>query len=494
MNPKYDFSLMFGSDSGEDEVPRILDSYFVDLPEFSRFYDRRFPLSIVRGRKGMGKSALLSRLRYQLTNDADPERRKDIVLKVTANELLGLGDFRSGNQAFLEHHWKQVICKRICLEIGKSIGLALTDDSMTLVEAAELEGYKGQNLVSALTQRVGGFLQGLLSLGGGGEGKAGSVGGGILKSTVTNPVESLRRYQEDDRRMVWVLIDDIDAKYVDDDENQQRVGAFFSALRSLAFNVENLRLRASVRTDVWYNLRKMEDQDKQRQYIIDIRWKEPTLRAILAKKILSYLQRESPSPLFHSWTVEKNFHDIMNEVFARRVRWGGAMEEPFVPIKVLAGGRPRWMGQLCRLAGGSVLDSVITMEELHAAMPTFGLEKMHDLQKEHVHQFSDLGKLVDAFQGGEREYNRHQLLKRIQSAYVDKVASTVPPVNGYPFLSVDQLGRLLFQIEFLSAREGARQRFLLYEEGPDLFDCEHSRQNKLAWTVSPSFRQYLRIR
>jgi hypothetical protein len=170
------------------------------------------------------------------------------------------------------------------------------------------------------------------------------------------------------------------------------------------------------------------------------------------------------------------------------------MEEPFVPIKVLAGGRPRWMGQLCRLAGGSVQESVITMEELHAAMPTFGLEKMHDLQKEHVHQFSDLGKLVDAFQGGEREYNRHQLLKRIQSAYVDKVAGTVPPVNGYPFLGVDQLGRLLFQIEFLSAREGARQRFLLYEEGPDLFDCEQSKQNKLAWTVSPSFRQYLRIR
>jgi len=50
MKPKYDFSLMFGSDSGGDEVPRILDSYFVDLSEFSRFYDARFPLGIVRGR------------------------------------------------------------------------------------------------------------------------------------------------------------------------------------------------------------------------------------------------------------------------------------------------------------------------------------------------------------------------------------------------------------------------------------------------------------
>ena len=227
MSHSYDFFRMFGKDAGEDEDPEILDSYFVDLPEFRKFHDAKGELCIVRGRKGMGKSALLSHLRYRLAKD--PERSGDVIVKTTANELLGLGDFRSGNHAFMEHYWKQVICKRICLEIGKGIGVALTDDAMTLVEAAELEGYKGQNLVSALTQRVGGLLQGVLGIAAGGEGK--DAAGRILKANVTNPLETLRRYQSDEGRLVWVFIDDVDAKYVDDDETQQRVGAFFTAIR-----------------------------------------------------------------------------------------------------------------------------------------------------------------------------------------------------------------------------------------------------------------------
>lgn len=184
----------------------------------------------------------------------------------------------------------------------------------------------------------------------------------------------------------------------------------------------------------------------------------------------------------------------MNEVFDRRMRWGSATEEPFVPIKILAGGRPRWMGQLCRLAGELSRTKVITMDSLYEAMPAFGQGKISDLQKEHVHQFADISKLVDGFRGGEREYNRHQLLTRIQSSYVDNVGGAVPAVNGYVFRRVDQLGLFLFQVEFLSAREGGKQRFLLYEDDPELFDCEQSKQNKIAWAVSPSFRQYLRIR
>src|SRR5262245_89273 len=158
--PYIDFAEMFGNDSGEDEVPQILDSYFVDLSEFKKFYDTTQPLSIVRARKGMGKSALLSRLHYRLTASGAGE--ENIVIKVTGNELLGLGDFQHKTHSYLENHWKQVICKRICLEIGHRIQFALTDDAMTMVETAEIEGFKGQNLVSALTQRLGGLIQGLV--------------------------------------------------------------------------------------------------------------------------------------------------------------------------------------------------------------------------------------------------------------------------------------------------------------------------------------------
>ena len=51
------------------------------------------------------------------------------------------------------------------------------------------------------------------------------------KRGVQNPEQALKNFQCKGERTVWVLIDDIDAKYIDDDDNQQRIGAFFSALR-----------------------------------------------------------------------------------------------------------------------------------------------------------------------------------------------------------------------------------------------------------------------
>jgi len=276
-----DYDEMFGNDSGENERDQALREYFVDLPEFKKFFNDKNELGIVRARKGMGKSAMLKVLSLRRKEQV-PD---DLVIFTTGNELIGMGDFTGKSQAYLENHWKQVICKRICVEIGRNINVAFTDLEMSMVEAAELEGFKNLNLLSALTERAGGMLQKMLAAAGGA-----NVLEAAKKRGVVNPEQALKNFQSKGERNVWILIDDIDAKYVDDDDNQQRVGAFFSALRSLAFNVSGLRLRASVRTDVWRNLRKMEDQDKIRQYLIDISWRDDALRSIFARKILTYLK------------------------------------------------------------------------------------------------------------------------------------------------------------------------------------------------------------
>ena len=487
MNPHFadiDYDQLFGSDSGEDEDPNALRSYFVDLPEFKKFYDEKNPLTIVRGRKGMGKSALLKRLAIKLT---DANATKDIVIETTGNELMGMGNFDGANHAFLENHWKQVICKRICVEIGKRINFAITDNTMSMVEAAEIEGFKGLNVVSSLTDRIGGFIQKLIP-GGAGEAEGGP---GILKKGVANPLQAVQQFQNQKDRVVWLLIDDIDAKYIDDDANQQRVGAFFSAIRSLAFSVKDLRIRASVRTDVWRNLRRMEDQDKIRQYVIDIFWKDQTLRSIFAKRILSYLQREAFGPA-EKWDTIVHYDEIVEQVFIGRMPWDNKQVEPFVPIKILAGNRPRWMGQLCKLAGGHAGSSRIGITHVTTAMKEFGQEKISDIQKEHLHQFEDLPKVMDIFRSGKREYNRYQLISLIGTGYVDKV-STPPFVNGYPFKSSDQIANFLFQIDFLSAHHLGKSDFVPYHDDPDLFASNENQQNKLMWTVNASYRNYLRI-
>ncbi len=482
------YEQLFGSDSGEDEKPDALRSYFVDLPEFKKFYDPENPLVIVRGRKGMGKSALLKRLGIRLS---DANGTKDIVIEATGNELMGMGDFGGTDHAYLENHWKQVICKRICVEIGKRINFALTDNTMSMVEAAEIEGFKGSNVVSALTERVGGILQRLIP-GGDSEATASGDTGSILKKGVTNPVHSVRNFQETKDRTVWLLIDDIDAKYVDDEANQHRVGAFFSAIRSLAYSVKGLRIRTSVRTDVWKNLRHMEDQDKIRQYVIDINWKDQTLRSIFAKRILSYLQRENFPPAL-TWDPIINYDDIVGQVFDGKLPWDNKRVEPFIPIKILAGNRPRWMGQLCKLAGSHAAPSRIGIQDVNHAMKEFGQEKISDIVKEHIHQFSDLSKVVDVFRSGKREYNRYQLITLLQKGYAEKLLGAVPPVNGYPYQEADQIAEFLFQIDFVSSHHPGKSDFISYQDDPEAFRSNENQQNKLMWTVNASYRNFLRI-
>ncbi|WP_183714270.1 P-loop ATPase, Sll1717 family [Paraburkholderia tropica] len=479
-------SSIFGNDSGEDENPDVLSSYFVELPQFARFNSAEHPLGIVRARKGMGKSALLSRLHHSIQKNP-----QDIVIKVTGNELLGMGDFAGKGSAYIENSWKKVICQRICIEIGSKIGFAASDLKMSLVESAEIEGFKDKNIVSALTDRVGSIIK--LAIGKGGD-AAMDLGGVTSKKTITNPQESLRRYQEQKQcGRVWFLVDDVDAKYKNNEHFQELVGSFFTAIRSLAFSVNGLCIRASVRTDVWYNLRTMEDQDKLRQYVIDISWNDTALKKILSRKILAFFMRTTNDPIIARYDEKKNYNDIMDLVFEKTFPWNGGRVEPFIPIKTLSGARPRWMGQLCKLACDHA-GRLISIDNVKDAMDSFGTEKVADLEKEHAHQFSDVKKLINAFRGGEREYNLYSLIKRIEDYYVGRVGD-VPDIDGYPFKDTQRLGELLFKIEFISGRRrDERNGFKLYQDEPDLFELKENSDNLILWAINPSYRKYLQIR
>lgn len=369
-----DYEAIFGNDSGEDEDPKILAGYFVEQPSFQRAYNTTRKLELVKARKGMGKSALLSHLKYKLVSDSKPLDAKSIVVKVTGNELMGLADFSGKDTSFLENRWKQVICKRISMELATQFGFASSDDKIVLVEAAEIEGYKGRNLVTCLTNRLGGLI----------ENTSKALSNGALAVSAKNPTDPkvlgyeqiLRRIQESADKNVWLLVDDIDAKFVDTPEMQARIGSFFSAIRALAFSVEGLRVRASVRTDVWTNLREMEDEDKLRQYVTDIKWSDAQLKSIFAKRILSYLQRNG-DPKFSNWSETDDYQKIIDQVFSGDFRYGTERRaDPLVVAMMLAGKRPRWMGQLCKQAGSAAGSGMIEQRDFNAVMGSFGQEKM----------------------------------------------------------------------------------------------------------------------
>lgn len=486
-----DYDGVFGNDSGEDEDRRVLADYFVATPSFSKFFSPQRPLEIVSGRKGMGKSALLSYLHYCLCESEAPIDEGALVVKVTGNELVGLADFSGADQARLENRWKQVICKRISLEIGSRIGFAASVDSMQLVEAAELEGFKGKNLVSSLALRFGSLL---------GPAATAATGGVIdVKAPAVPPTGTpdylamLRRYLEDKPRNVWVLIDDVDAKFLNTEEQHQRVGAFLSAIRSLAFNVEGLRIRASIRVDVLTNLRYLEDADKLRQYIRQISWSDEALRRIFTKKILSYFKRTEPHK-YDEWSDgPENYRHIVALVFGRNfVMYKQGDADPFNIIMSLAGKRPRWIGQLCKLAGAAAGSALIDHRHFDAVMEDFGREKISDLCKEHAHQFPDITKLTEAFRHSARELSRHKLLTLLEQRYVQKVGvDKIPQVNGYGYKEPAQLAEFLFKVDFLAGKRG--ERWIAHFQEPTLFESHENDQNRIQWCVNLSYRGYLGI-
>lgn len=473
---------LFGNDAGEDEVQEVLDSYFIDIEEFDEFYNENAPLCVVSARKGMGKSALLSRLEFKLRNSKSYEN--PIIVRSTGNALLGLGDFQGKDHAYLENYWKQIICKKINIEIGKLIGFALADNEISMVEAAELEGIKSRNLVGALISRIKGKIPGLnLEL---------------KKDIPDNWEQLLKSYQDTHTKsVIWVLIDDIDAKYLDTEEYQVRVGSFFSAIRGLVFDVKNLNIRATVRTDVWHNLRYLEDLDKWEQYLIEINWTKNRMKEMLAKRISSYICRKHPTVEQATWDYSKKHDELFELVFLPTIPWGKGAKPPFEPVNTLSNRRPRWMGQLCRMAAKQAHKSncKIGINQIKEILSDFGKNRKNDLLKEHHHQFSDLDKLIDSLRAGQREYHYTQLSDVLCKKYVFKVgAGNIPLIDGANYSSPKQLGAFLYKIGLISKSHGDGSTFTHYSDDPDLYDTNINYANHIIWAVHPSYRSYLNIR
>jgi hypothetical protein len=476
---------LFGNDAGEDEKIEILNSYYVERDDLNDFFDKKVKLNVVSARKGMGKSSLLARLNYKLKNETGYD--EPIVVKVTGNTLLGLGDFKDKDQAYLENYWKQIICKKIIIEIGSSIGVALSSDAMSMVEIAELEGMKSRNLVGGLIARV--------------KGKLPFLEVETRNSFPENLERLLENYQaKNENSTIWLLVDDIDAKYLDTIEYQTRIGSFFSAIRALAVDAINLNIRATVRTDVWANLNHLEDLDKWEQYIVEIVWTKKMLRDMLANRILSYIQRNHPESVESRYKVARDYNKIFATAFAVPIRWGDAADATiFDAIYSFSNKRPRWMGQLCRMAAEQTKkhsnnNKRITIDHIKEILNQYGKLRKNDLIKEHLHQFLELDQFIDAFRANSKQYKYSEILTMFTDNFVNqRSAANIAVIDGKKYVSEECLGAFAYKIGLISHVDNDGRVYTHFSDNPDLFRSIKNRRNEIAWSVHIAFREYLNI-
>ena len=488
-----DDKTLFGNDAGEDEDESVLMSYFVDQPAFADFLDPRQRLWIANGRKGTGKSALLVRFAH-LMRTQRPAERRPIVLSAVPSQLVALKEPpHTEHHALLENYWKQVICGAINMELARDIGFAWTDNQMALVESAEIAGFAGRNLVGALLSRLVGKI---------------NIGGVLDIAPTPRPAADHQRLlqrldrEEGLRRPVWFLLDDIDAKFQNTPWQQAFISSFFSACRSLVNETSGIGIRASVRTDVWASLTSAEDMDKVEQYRTEIVWSATQQRALLANRILAYIRRVDPdSEIARSWNSRDDADALVECAFVARMKWGQATAPAEHVLRVLAGGRPRWIAQLCRMAGVNAAREQkerIAMHHVNQAMGEFGRRRLADLYKEHQHQFADMRRLIESFSGGPRRYSTEELRRRIEEHY-EKRTESIPPVDGAPYRDSLQIARFLYKCGFVNGNNAGKAslavpEFVGYDARPDLLEVDTNLDDGMSWELQPAYRNILNIR
>lgn len=302
--------LDFGNEAADDVDPEELAHYFVEQAAFSKFLDSRHKLLVATARKGVGKSALLQWVAHKIgTTDQNA-----LVIRCRGADLVR-SKFNLSSQLVTPNDyirdWMVRLCALVNRQLALTLNLALSDDQITLIETAELEGYKARNLVGCLLDR----LQSLFDR------------GRITKLGVKDELEVLRRVKN---RRVWIVIDDLDATYQNTPAEQISLATFFSACRYLTQDLRDVFFRVTMRTDVWALLRRYDEAlDKVDQYVSEILWYQKDFLDLLALRIKSGLGSVALPKSSGRATSEEAKERLLETVFVPKMQWGDKMVETY---------------------------------------------------------------------------------------------------------------------------------------------------------------------
>jgi len=472
-------SDLFGNEAGEDEDIEKLESYFVYKPDFNDFQSDSKKLQFVRAKKGMGKSALL----VQTMSIKNQESSGNLYLYVKGADLIAMQDVKDDSPNDMIYGWQQRICSRINYELGARLRFAFSDEKITLIESAEVSGFRGRNLIGSLIDRM--------------RVKGGGIELGRQHLVQKDSESLLKRVASNEDSTVWLFVDDIDATFVNTEHERIKVSTFFSACRNLVNSVKGLHIRASVRSDVWSILAQYDEAlDKCEQYMLDIRWSTLETGTILQNKILSYFQREYPNDQsYKSLTDRKQIYAL---VFKEPFPWGKRYMEAFRPIHILCAGRPRWAAQLCKLGGKAAQEygnDYITLKHIVSKLKLYGQSRLDDLYREHRHQCPAIEKIIETFAGGKSGFSTQELLQHITEKIIKK--SGMPVIDGGLAAGGSlSIAHFLFRMGFICARDENAQEslgFVKFEDRPNLLSSIANLDDGLPWEIHPSYRAVLRI-
>jgi len=476
---------LFGNDAAEDEQEEVFSSYALERPEVAEFLDTKQKLCIARAYKGEGKTALLrltgTKIRH-LDSDA-------LVVASTATALapsLHIDDFSTWVR-----NWKESILGRLASEIGSRIGHAWTDDAMSLVEEAERTGFRERSIVKAILRRLPIKVD---------VGPASISVGSVGEPGPSAPAAAVQRWSKNSAP-IWLFFDDVDQNFQNTPAQRAKVASFFIACRELINAIPELRIRAAIRPNVWTTIKmEFEALSHVEQYVYDLRWDESSIRQLLAKRIEGALMRSGSWDGFtrtnpvNSWQRERK---LIKAVLDDPMSWGKSVRPPHVLLYTLSKHRPRWVIELCKLAGRSAVEaerSRIARDDIFEHLETFGRRRIEDTVSEFRAQCPEVQELIAAFNREGEQFSTAELTTLIKRKILNHVN---PQIVGVVAPRPIDVAAFLFQVGFIFGREelpNDEYRHISYSERPHLLSARTSLDEGLSWEIHPVFRQALELR
>lgn len=471
--------LNFGNETADDTNIEELLPYFVEQPQFNNFITPSSRLCISTAKKGVGKSALIQWAAYAIKKN-EPDA---IVIKCRGADLSGIrtnlqDQLRTPNDHI--RNWMIKLCALANRHLAAQLHLALTDDQITLVEAAELDGFKSKNLVGCLVDRLSGLL----------------TKGGVQKPPAADEVALFHRAGPVN---LWFLIDDLDATFQNTDRENLELGTFFSACRYLVQDNKDVHIRATMRSDVWTLLRRFDESlDKVEQYVSEISWPVDEFRKLLFLRIKTQAEHLGVNLDIPASCPDEVLHaKYLDEVFVPTMKWGDKDQLTYRVIYTLAYERPRWAIQLCKLAQACALDdnkTKIEKVDIDEVWAEYGTKRIKDLVAEHKHQCPAIEELLNAFRGCERLLTRDELFTWITNRVLTHLR---PTIEGQVTPDVRDVAHFLYRIGFILGRsESPNDHYEHYHhsEMPDFLTTRTDEDFGVKWEIHPCYREALNIK
>lgn len=473
---------LFGNDAADLENENLFLSYAIKRSELVDLLDSELPIQIIRAYKGEGKSALLRLLVRQLNSGASDE----LVIPAIGPDHSPI--IESNDSDLWTREWKKRLLRLVASEIGSRIGVAFTDDAISLVEEAEANGFRKRTLVSTIVDRL----------------KSKAVPIDRTRPPVQDYERLVRRYLNE-RPLIWLIIDDIDQNFTNTERWRVKLASFFTACRQIVSVIPELRIRASVRPNVWAIVkREFESLSHLEQYMKDLLWTKDQFRQLLASRIRSYLERTDQWGLISGrLPYDQGAAELalIQLVFASPMPWGGGdrTASPHLVLWTLTGHRPRWLVELCKEAGKAATsrgNSQIGLDDIKGNLDSFGRRRIEDTEAEFRSQCPQINELLGAFSRQLDIYSTDELLKTIHNRVIQAIN---PTITGQVGKATDlDVAHFLFQIGFIAGRRdyGADHGYdhVLYRDRPTLLKSRTNLDDGLRWEINPVFRQVLNLR